>query len=192
MNRIRSTLVFVALVGVIVSSQSGHAGRPKIFTVKDSIEMTTFSDPYTRFPDAECKRSPNGKYFFVITTRGVLRTNQLTSTLWLYSTVDVDSYVHDLAGAPPKPRLLFRVIGAPAARQTNSYGSLIEEANWSGNSLSILSLVERPNGERHIFRTYLSGKRSIDLTPGNLDIRSFSEAKETIAILSRSTCYQAR
>jgi hypothetical protein len=183
MNGIRRTLAFVALVGVIVSSQCSHADRSKVFTVKDSIEMTTFSDPYTRFSDAECKRSPNGKYFFVITTRGVLRTNQLISTLWLYSTVGVDSYLHDVADAPPKPRLLLRVIGAPAARQTNSYGSLIEEANWASNSLSILSLVERPSGERHIFRTYLSGKKSIDLTPGNLDIRSFSEANETIAYL---------
>lgn len=145
--------------------------------------MTIFSDPYTRFPDAECKRSPDGKHFFVITTRGILSSNELESTLWMYSTLEVTKYLREERGLPPEPRLMFRIRGVPVAQQINSYGSLITKAQWSSDSLAILSLVEQPSGHRHIFRTYLASARSSDLTPGNMNITDFSEAAGTVAYL---------
>jgi dipeptidyl aminopeptidase/acylaminoacyl peptidase len=151
--------------------------------VKDSIEMTTFSDPYTRLPDAECKRSPDGKHFFVVTTKGILRNNKLVSTLWIYEAVDVERYLHEPKDKPTNPSLLFTSAGTPMARQMNSYGSLITSAQWSGDSLSIVFLAEQPNGYRHIFRSYLLDRRSVDLTPGNVDIMNFSEGKGTLAYL---------
>jgi dipeptidyl aminopeptidase/acylaminoacyl peptidase len=180
-----SRRIFVLLMVVVLfgKSQCMFANARRAFTVKDSIEMTTFSDPYTRLSDAECKKSPDGKHFFVTTTRGILRTNELESTLRVYSAIEVDRYLHEEVGNPPKPRLLFRIKGIPVARQTNSYGSLITKAQWASDSSSILSLVEQPNGYRHILRTYLAGRRSIALTPGNTDITNFSEAGDTIAYL---------
>jgi dipeptidyl aminopeptidase/acylaminoacyl peptidase len=177
--------IFVLLIVVVFfgKSQSMLADARRSFTTKDSIEMTTFSDPYTRLSDAECKKSRDGKHFFTITTRGILRTNELESTLWVYSAFEVQRYLHEQGGLAPKPRMLFRIKGTPVARQTNSYGSLITKAQWASDSMSILSLVEQPDGYRHISRTYVDGRRSIDLTRGDTDITDFSEAGDTIAYL---------
>ncbi|MBB6143716.1 hypothetical protein HNQ77_001665 [Silvibacterium bohemicum] len=178
----RIVVLFMLIVVCCSSGLFADGRRP--FTVKDSVEMTTFSDPYTRLPDAECKRSPDGKHFFVITTRGVLRTNHLESTLWVYSATGIDRYLHEQNDHPPRPQLLFRRAGSPVAQQNNSYGSLITKAQWSSDSQFILALVEQANGYHHLFRTYLSGRASIDLTPGNnVDIKDFSEGGGTIAYL---------
>jgi dipeptidyl aminopeptidase/acylaminoacyl peptidase len=157
------------------------ASVPKPFTVKDSIEMTTFSDPYTRLYDPECKTSPDGKYVFLVTTRGVLRTNQIVSALWIYSTEEIGNFLHDPHATQLPPHLVLRVAGTPIAQQVNSYGSLITKAQWSMNSQSILALAERKNGYRHVVRIPLSGKAFRDLTPENTDVKDFAESDGTIA-----------
>lgn len=149
--------------------------------------MTTFSDPYTRNPSETCKRSPDGKHFLVITTRGVLPTNRLESSLWSYSKSEVKQYLNRTSSAKPRRRLLLRVAEVPKAPQSNSYGSLITAAQWSSNSKSVLALVENSDGHRHVFRIALFGRRPIDLTPGSAtDVESFSEANGTIAYLVRA------
>jgi dipeptidyl aminopeptidase/acylaminoacyl peptidase len=143
--------------------------------------MTTFSDPYTRLYDAECERSPDGKYIFMVTTRGVLRTNHLVSVLWIYSTEEIHKFLQDAQAARLRPHSLLRIAGTPIAQQVNSYGSLITRAQWSMNSQSILALVEQKNGYRHIVRIPLSGKAPRDLTSGTVDVKDFAESGGTIA-----------
>ena len=177
--------VFLLLLMILAAcgGRRSFASARQPFTVKDSIEMTTFSDPYTRSPEAECQRAPNGKHLLVVTTRGILRTNQLVSTLWDFSTGEIDSYLHTASSRAPKPHLLFTIAGTPHAQQSDSYGSLITEAQWSTDSKAILFLAEQPDGDRHLFRVQLPGNNSSDLTPGKLDISDFSEAGGTIAYI---------
>ena len=175
-------IVALFMVAAIFARSHSLFAEPKHpFTVEESIKMTLFSDPYTRLRDAKCKESPDGQYFLVVTTRGSLRTNQLVSSLWVYSAVDVDSYLHKHEGHKPKALMLFQRAGFAVAQEFNSYGSLITDARWSRDSKSILFLVEQPDGHRHLCRVYLSDRRFIDLTPGNSDIEQFSEAGGTIA-----------
>jgi len=163
------------------------------FSVKDSIEMTTFSDPYTRSPSAACKLSPDGKHFMVITTRGLLRNDHLESSLWTYSKATIERYLSGKTAHAPWPHLLLRIAGVPQALQINSYGSLIATAQWSSDSQSILSLVENRDGHRHIFRMPLSGRNAVDITPGDAtDVQSFSEANGTIAYLVRDHAEASR
>jgi hypothetical protein len=179
----RRSITLIAFLGCLVTASCSSAQQKRLFTVQDSIEMTTFSDPYTRSADAQCQISPDGKHVFVITTRGVVRTNELISTLRTYSTAQIDSYLHEKSGLLPKQSLLLKIIGVPLAEQNDSYGSLITDAQWASNSQSILSLVEMPDGHRHLLRTYQNGGKSIDLTGGDMDVRQFSEASGTIAYL---------
>jgi len=143
--------------------------------------MTTFSDPYTGSRNAECKTSPDGKHVLLITTRGVIRTNQLRSTLWIYSTQQIDDLLHNSSESHLRPRPLLRVAGTPVAQQVDSYGSLIERAQWSMDSRYILALVEQKGGYRHIVQIPLSGKTPSDLTPGKVDVKDFAESGGTIA-----------
>jgi dipeptidyl aminopeptidase/acylaminoacyl peptidase len=178
----RIFVLFVASV-VVSSAQQSFADEQHPFTVKDSIEMTTFSDPYTRKPDAECQRAPDGKHFLVVTTQGILRTNQLKSTLSDFSADEIGSYLRESNALAPKPHVLFTIAGTPKAQQSDSYGSLITEAQWSADSKAILFLGEQPDGNRHLYRIRLSDSKSTDLTPGNIDIVEFSEAGGTIAYI---------
>lgn len=183
--RARTRCIVVLLFATVIlgGPRRSLAGGSQPFTVKDSIEMATFSDPYTRLSDSACKRAPDGRHFLVVTTRGILRTNQLVSTLWVYSAADVETYLNEHGDHAPKPVLLYRIAGVPKAQQNNSYGSLITRARWSSDSQSVLSLVEQPDGHRHLIRSSLSGQISIDLTPGIIDIKDFCEAAGTIAYL---------
>lgn len=186
MNHCKHLIVFILFIANCGLNKTLAQGR-RSFTVKDSIEMTTFSDPYTRLANAECQRSPDKKYFLLITTRGHLAENKLESTLSIYSAPEVDAYLHNKNARPPQAQELFRRIGTPIADQSISYGSLITMAQWSSDSHSILSLVEQPNGDRHLFRSYLLGRRSADLTPGKANVANFSEARGTIAYLTAQT-----
>lgn len=179
-------LASICLSAVHLYSQQAPLGRERGFSVRDSIEMSTFSDPYTRDPSATCKMSRDGRHFIVITTKGMLRTNQLRSSLWIYSRASVEKYLSGTAPDAPQPWLSLRITGTPKALQDNSYGSLITAAQWSSDSKSILALVENGDGHRHILRIALFGKKPVDLTPGGaMDVESFSEANGTIAYLVR-------
>lgn len=172
------TIMLMLSLGSFVSNANATG-----MTVDDSIAMVRFSDPFTRLTDAECKFSPDGRNFLVVTTRGILSTNKLESALWLYSADDVSRYLHTKNGQPPKPRMLFKVDGTLKVDQPNSYGSLITSIQWSNNANSILALVEKANGYRHVFRIALSDGHAADLTPGSIDVRSFDEESGTIAYL---------
>jgi hypothetical protein len=177
----------ICLCVVPMHAQQNARVLNRRFSVKDSIEMTTFSDPYTRNPSETCKRSPDDKHFLVITTRGLLRSNRLESSLWIFSKGEVERYLKRTSSAKPRPRLLLRVAEIPKAPQSNSYGSLITAARWSSNSKSILTLVENGDGHRHIVRITLFGRKPVDLTPGDdTDVEGFSEGKGTIAYLVRT------
>src|SRR5258708_16964568 len=96
------------------------------FTVRDSIELTTFSDPSTRNPLAQTESSPDGAHFAVVTTRGLLASNQIESTLWVFDAREVTRYVRsDDSMQAPKPRRIAQLVGIPRAAAVHSYRCLI-------------------------------------------------------------------
>ena len=149
------------------------------FTVRDSIEMTTFSDPYQRSQDAKCKVSPNGRYFFVITTKGNLDSNQLHSTLWLYSTERVHAFLASTKAVAPKPLLLWQDDAVPKAQQFDSYGSLITKAQWNADSKAILFLAETGDGVRRLYSLHIQSRRIVLLSTPNAEVEDFTESAGT-------------
>lgn len=163
-------------------SQLQHETRP--FTVKDSIEMTTFSDPYTRSPDAEAKQAPDGSGFVIVTTRGHLDSNELESCLWFYRAADIRTFLSSKKSSAPAPRLLYRKNGVPVALQTNSYGSLITSVEWSQDSRYLLVLVEEAKADHHLVRIRIEDASAQDLTPNaNGDIRAVSSSNGTVSFI---------
>jgi len=134
------------------------------FTVRDSIEMTTFSDPYGRLDGQEAKRSPDGRWFAVVTTKGIVETNSLESSVWLLPSQETERFLH-VGGDRPHPHLLFRRTGIPKALQTSSYGSLITNLNWADSSLALFVSVERRDGVRHVLKISIPSGRAVDVLP---------------------------
>jgi len=180
---LHSIFVLVSFCGVLAHSA---CAQNRLFSVRDSIEMTTFSDPYTRSRDDRCKVSPDGKYFFAITTKGILATNQLQSTIWLYRTARVLAFLRERDVAAPRPKLLLRIEATPKAQQFDSYGSLITKAQWSSDSAGILFLAETGDGLRRLYKVDISSREKKLVSTRSADVEDFTEAAGTAVYVSRS------
>jgi hypothetical protein len=153
--------------------------------------MTTFSDPYVRLPEAECKVSPNGKYFFVITTKGDLDRNQLHSAVWLYSTEQVKAFLHGTRTVAPKPHQLWRIAAVPKAQQFDSYGSLITKAQWTADSQHISFLAETGDGVRRLYSLNIRSGTVLLLSTPDADVEDFTQSAGTTAYVVKATSDQA-
>jgi dipeptidyl aminopeptidase/acylaminoacyl peptidase len=171
-------LLLVALVFWCLSIEAQDAKRP--FSVRDSIEMSTFSDPFTRNVNATCQQSPDGRHIFFVTTRGLVARNQLRSTIWILNTVSIHSYLATPGASPPLPRILAERTVTPRVYRSNSYGSVILKAQWSSDSSSILFLAEEPDGLQHLYRVSIQTGVPIALTGPNENIQDYSESAGTI------------
>jgi hypothetical protein len=179
----KSLLWWLSGICALCTAISAQGDQDRRFTVAVSIEMTTFSDPYTRDSAATSKMSPDGHYFLVVTTKGSLASNQIISRLFVYSTEEIRNYLHEHTTKAPRPREIFTLSKLPKALQDDSYGSLISDVQWASNSQSILALVEMEKGYRHLYRICVTCQGPpTDLTPGrSIDVQSFSESSGTIA-----------
>lgn len=180
-------IALLLLLGIsfLLRAESGERTlRP--FSVHDAIEMTTFSEPYTRSPDAQCQLSPDGRHFFVITTKGILATNHLQSELWLFDAKSVADYLESRSGHAPQPRLLARRSMVPRAIQYNSYGAVITKAQWSSDSRSILFLREEPGGRLRIYKVGIRDGMLHAVTPGDLNVEEFSEAAGSVVFSAKN------
>lgn len=171
--------IAVAFLFLTYSSTAGISGQ--LFTVQDSIEMARFSDPAARDPAAQIKHSPDSTHFLVITTRGLIASDQVESTLWLFDRSSIQSFLaaKDQRSAP-QPVALVRLRGRLEADQDDSYGSLITSATWSADSRSILYLGENSEGNRQLFRIAISGGSPKALTPPNQSVQTFDASADTV------------
>jgi dipeptidyl aminopeptidase/acylaminoacyl peptidase len=179
---LHSAFVLVS-VGSMLSLPSW--AQRHLFSVQDSIEMTTFSDPYTRSPEDHCKLAPNGRYFLVITTKGILHKNQLQSTIWLYRTTYLLAFLRNQDALALRPRLLLRIEATPKARQFDSYGSLITKAQWSSDSSGILFLAETGDGTRRLYRLDIRTEEERRLSSRSSDVEDFAETGGTTVYVAR-------
>jgi hypothetical protein len=137
-----------ALIGIPLPVCSAAADAGNSFTVRDSIEIGRFSDPSTRDPAARIKYSTDTTHFLVVTTRGLVDTDQVESTLWLFDTASVRSFLTATpATNPPLPIPLVRFQGRLESEQDDSYDSLITSACWSADSRCIFYLGEVREGD---------------------------------------------
>lgn len=180
--------LFFLITLCCLSSNPGNA-QNRQFSVQDSIEMSTFSDPYTRSPGDQCKLSPDGRYFFTITTRGNLATNHFQSVIWLYRTDHVLTFLRKRDAVAPRAELLLRITATPQAQQFDSYGSLITKAQWSSDSAGILFLAETGDGLRRLYKVDIRSREERLLSTKYADVEDFVEAAGTTVYVSQVGTY---
>jgi dipeptidyl aminopeptidase/acylaminoacyl peptidase len=184
-NRVKTGLI-LSLTLTIFSSLSpsvtqGQAARS--MTVRDSIEKATFiRDAYNGSELANF--SPDGRYFFVMTERGVLQSNRVETTIWLFDTASVsNSLKHPLTERSPDPRALVKM-GTLSNMMTLSNGDAITEARWTPNSESIAFLGRDNNFERHLFTVTIKDGQVKQLTPNGQDLTGFDSAKGSFVLMA--------
>ncbi len=161
------------------------------YSVRDAIARTTFSDPDETSGDAFCRPSPDGKRFLIVTTRALLNTNQVESSLWIYDATSVRAHV--AVAKPLAPIRLWFVKGIPRLEQSHSYGALITKAAWASDSASVLFLLEQPDRKRHLYTLAVGDRHLHPVSSAGQDIADYAEANGTVAyVVVRASPSQQR
>ncbi len=169
-----------ALFGLVIGTVTGRAQNS--FGVRDSIQMTTFNLPSEMEPGSEVVFSPDRRYFLLVTSQGLVDANEIRSTLQLYETANVRSFLKAASGSSaPKPRTLATVTGIPVANALDAYSSLITEMRWSPDSRSVYFLSQTASGERVLYQAGFEGSAARRITPAGYSVLSFDVGGRTLA-----------
>jgi hypothetical protein len=180
----RSLFLAVLLLAIISKTA---CGQKRSFTVQDSIEMTTFSDPDQGRPNPPVKASPDGKYFAVVTSRGIVASNKVESTIRIYETDQVQKSLGDPNHKNMHDKILVVHSVIPTVSAINAYQPVISGVRWSLDSHSIYFLEQNSSGERQLYRSALSDGLSCALTPVGYDVQNFDIAKDAVVFNAVAT-----
>ncbi len=163
-------VIFLIVPLLAINGATSNA-QDKSFTVRDSIEMSTFIDPETRFGDgrdAAVKFSPDGKHFAVVTIKGNIQSDEIEGSLWLF---DSDAVSNVLLAQEAEKTVAPRIVARLAAR-TND-GALISNMSWSSDSKSILFVGQKTNHGRQLYQVDITSGATRPLTPQDLDVSQY-------------------
>lgn len=152
------------------------------FAVKDSIEMTRFSDPNELSADATAKYSPDGRHFVCVTTRGLLSSNKVESTIWTFNASEVRTYLNKPdTSHKPRPIELARFAVRVSINAVYPYAPTIEDLRWTTDSRAILFLVQTATGKRRLYRAVLLSRNVTPLSPADADVQRYDSRSGIIA-----------
>jgi len=174
-------------LGCILLASTCSLANERVFTVRDSIEMVRFFRD-----DAHVQFSPDARYFAVVTSRGILSSDKIESTLWIFSTARVRAFLQkNQATEAPHPFALARMAVVLRNNYTNdSYEPVITAFQWLYNSRGIIFQAQDTAGIRRLYRADLGSTLVRVITPANYDVTTFATAGNTIfyeASLSRTS-----
>jgi dipeptidyl aminopeptidase/acylaminoacyl peptidase len=150
--------------------------QDRYFTVRDSIEMARFDRTAPRI-----EFSPDKHYFAVVTSRGIIRSNTIESTIWVFKTDAVRAFLqtHGPASAP-MPKSLAHWSATPQISSNDSYESVISDMQWSPDSSAVLFLAQNPDTSRQLDRVELSTGLVRVLSPYGYDVTKFVCTNDSI------------
>jgi dipeptidyl aminopeptidase/acylaminoacyl peptidase len=148
----------------------------RYFTVKDSIEMARFGRT-----DYEPQFSPDGKYFAVVTSRGIIETNEVESMLRIFATEATRECLRKNVVTIPAPKVVARLAAIPSRPYYSSYGPIISDVKWTPDSKAILFLAQNSSGKRQLYRADVNMATAKAVTSPDRDVSQFDFAGGTIA-----------
>ena len=173
-------IAFLFFLAWALCEQAG-AAQDRAFTVRDSIEMTRFAYLITGTKNTNVLISPNGENFVLVTSRGILSSNQVESSLWMFDIHAIHSYFFDHeTSSKPEPRLLARIAVVPEIASLTAYAPTISSLQWSANSHTLFFLGQDSHAEHRLFKVDISKDNVRALTPKGYDVLRFTTASDRI------------
>lgn len=173
-------VLWLFLMAVTAPTQA-QSDRLHAFSVKDSIEMVRFSDPSASELNSPVKFSPDGKHFAVVTSRGILSSNSVESTLWLYETKAVESFAENaVSRSAPQPTKIADVIAVPQVIATTPYESMITALRWSHDSRTLYFLAQDAVGNRRLSSVDILRHQTRTLTRSGYDVYQYALSRDTV------------
>ena len=141
--RVWGILAHISGLSVLAPPTRAANAELRPFTVKDSIEISYFVNP--DFWSVNQNRrvapiaSPDQRWFLVTTQRGVLASNRLESTIWVFSQEAISGLVSNKSGVSPRPK-------AVATFQATTNNPVITDVRWLADSRRI-AFIASDQGE---------------------------------------------
>ena len=177
----RTAIVILLFIGAATPNRLTADDRA--FSVKDSIQMTRFEDWPSNDSRPRVGVSPNRRFFAVLTSRGLLASDQVESTLWLLDSDKVRRSIGASNQGPSfVPKVLARFAACPAinGNGTGIYGSVISEMRWAPDSRTIYFLGQNLSSERRLYKVDVVTGVIRQLTPSTQDVVSYDFANDTV------------
>lgn len=165
----RHALALIALLSYLFAT-----AQTRPFTVKDDIEMERFNEPLPSSGEGSpnlARLSPDGKVLAIVTTRGIIATNKVRSTI---SLCDVHAAKHYLTASqddhPPKRKVIAQLDSLPHHSEANAYAPVIKDMRWSTDSTHLYFRGEDSRGVHHLYSVKTDGTDMQVLSPGTRDV----------------------
>lgn len=145
--------------------------------------MVRFSDPLSNGNDPgseDVRPSPDGEHFAVVTTKGLLSSDQIESDVIVFERERVSAFLKNPAVQPPKPRIIATIVSFPHREEANAYAPVIKDLHWSLDGTSVIFKGENPTGAYQLYVAAVDGSGVQTLTPGNESVGRFDVGKDLI------------
>ena len=177
----------VSLVLALNSISANHARADDVkhpFRIQDSIEIAYIINPIASTvielrdsqPVGVPIVSPDGKHFLLITQRGVLKTNRLEATIWLFDRTAVRDYVSGRSSTKPVPKVV-ATLSAPGNTPA------ISAVRWvDANRVAFLGKNESPY--QQLFLSPIDGASAKAVTESHRYVSAYDISGDVIAYTS--------
>ena len=139
------------------------------FSVKDSIEISYIVDPSPGLRVDEQQigaaplMSPDRRHFLLVTQSGLIQSNRLEATLWLFDATATRKYLVHLRKSIPTPKIIARL-------SATSNTAIISDVRWL-DSTRIAFLGKQDSPYQRLFE--------VDLSTGTLNAITDNESYVT-------------
>jgi dipeptidyl aminopeptidase/acylaminoacyl peptidase len=150
----------------------------RAFTVQDAIEITYLVNSafwsVNHDPSVVPIISPDRKRLLVITQRGVLSSNSLESTIWVFDRQAIADFLSRRSSVRPRPKAVttFRAV---------SNMSVVTDARWLEDSKRIAFLARTNHHNPQLYVADVTTRKTKRLTPGDQYVSAYDIRGKTIA-----------
>lgn len=152
---------------IVPEAQTPHDYRGHQFTVNDLIGISNFLTPTPIW-------SPDAQHFLLVTQRGILSTNKIEGTLWVFDRRSVFNYLNHKSAVSPSPRLLARF-------RAKSNTPVISDVRWLADSQRVAFLAKAGGINQRLFIANLRTGAQEQITRANTYVTGYDVSEDTIA-----------
>jgi len=162
-------------IWAIILISGAHEVKAEDFrrvSVRDTIGLQRFILPTQGAQLPQRYFSPDGRHFVAVTQRGVLETNRLEATVWLFDTQAVRNGL--ALGRARAPRALLRIAGATISSDNNEGMAVISQLQWSPDGQELRFRGRRGSSIWNVFSANVRTGALRQITPSDQNVIRFA------------------